>query len=140
MYPAIGIAGNSYVLRAPHSKKVKGRTSVSSTNLTVANAYADGIPLDMKSDLAAIAATCSLLHLDPLSFSISRLEIILGQHRLSPFRHRRSDFSSHLTCWFVGPKPDEDSVAQQSVAGPGQVGDFGDELRLDPMNARQYER
>jgi hypothetical protein len=53
---------------------------------------------------------------------------------------RRSDFSSHLTCRLVGPKPDEDRVAQQSVAGPGQIGDFGDELRLDPMNARQYER
>jgi hypothetical protein len=51
-----------------------------------------------------------------------------------------SDFFSHLACRLVRPKLDEDSVAQQSVAGPDQINDFGNELRLDPVNARQYER
>jgi hypothetical protein len=69
MYPAFGIAGNSYVFRVPYSEEIKRRPSVFSTNLTMANADADRISLDLESDFAAIAATCPLLHLELLSLS-----------------------------------------------------------------------
>jgi hypothetical protein len=73
MYPAFGIAGNSYVFRVPYSEEIKRRPSVFSTNLTMANADADRISLDLESDFAAIAATCPLLHLEllPVHFEIS---------------------------------------------------------------------
>ena len=32
------------------------------------------------------------------------------------------------------------SVAQQPVFGPGQIGDLGDELRFDPMDSGKNER
>jgi hypothetical protein len=35
---------------------------------------------------------------------------------------------------------DENRVAQEPVAGPAQIIDFGDKLRLDPMDARKHER
>jgi hypothetical protein len=72
VHPAFGISGNSYVFRAPYSEEVKRRSSVLSTNLTMANAYADRISIGLKSDFAAIAATRPLLHLElrhcPLRF------------------------------------------------------------------------
>jgi hypothetical protein len=67
MHPAFGIAGSSHVFRAPNREEVKKRSRVFSTNLTMADAYADWIPLDLESDFAAIAAPRPLLHLELLS-------------------------------------------------------------------------
>jgi hypothetical protein len=68
-HPAFTIAGDRYIFRVPYCEEVKRRSSVFSTNLTMANAYTDRISVDLKSDLAAIAATRPLLHLDLLSLS-----------------------------------------------------------------------
>src|ERR1700722_13558782 len=38
------------------------------------------------------------------------------------------------------PEPFIDDVAQQPVGRPGQVSDFGDQLRAHPMHADQHER
>jgi hypothetical protein len=45
-----------------------------------------------------------------------------------------------LFCRFVGSKSRQNRVTQQPVAGPTQIGDFGDELRLDPMRACKDNR
>jgi hypothetical protein len=41
----------------------------------------------------------------------------------------------HLIGWFVFPQPHINRLPEQNVGGPGQVGDLGYELRLDPMDA-----
>jgi hypothetical protein len=64
MYPAFSIARNIYVFCAPDSEGIKRRSAVFPTNLTMANADPDWISLSLKSDFAAIAAPCPLLHLD----------------------------------------------------------------------------
>jgi hypothetical protein len=66
MYPTFGIAYNSYVFGAPYSEEVKRRSSIFSTNLTMANADADRISLDLKSNFAAIAAARPIPHLELL--------------------------------------------------------------------------
>jgi hypothetical protein len=66
MYPTFGIADSSYVFAAPYSEEVKSRSSIFSTNLTMANADADRISLDLKSNLAAIAAARPIPHLELL--------------------------------------------------------------------------
>ena len=66
MYPTFRIADSSYVFAAPYSEEVKRRPSIFSTNLTMANADADRISLDLKSNLAAIAAARPIPHLELL--------------------------------------------------------------------------
>jgi hypothetical protein len=66
MYPTFRIADNSYVFGAPYSEEVKRRSSIFSTNLTMANADADRISLDLKSNFAAIAAARPIPHLELL--------------------------------------------------------------------------
>jgi hypothetical protein len=72
MYPTFGVARDIYIFRYPHREDIKRRSGVFPTNLTVANAHADRISGHLKSDFAAIAATCPLLHLDLLSLSAVR--------------------------------------------------------------------
>ena len=50
------------------------------------------------------------------------------------------DFPPNLRCGLVGSEPDINRVSQEPVAGPGQISDFGDELRLNPMHAGKNER
>jgi hypothetical protein len=50
------------------------------------------------------------------------------------------DFSTHLIGRLVFPQPDVNRVAQQIVGRPGQIGNLGDELRFDPMDAGQNKR
>jgi len=64
--PAFGVADNSDVFRAPYREEIKSRSGVLSTDLTMANAYADRIFLDLKSHPAAIATTCPFLHIELL--------------------------------------------------------------------------
>jgi hypothetical protein len=45
----------------------------------------------------------------------------------------------YLGGWFVLSQPDIDRLTQQVVSRPGQIGDLGHKLRLDPMNAGQNE-
>jgi hypothetical protein len=66
MYPTFRIADSSYVFGAPYSEEVKRRSSIFSTNLTMANADADRISLDLKSNFAAIAAARPIPHLELL--------------------------------------------------------------------------
>jgi hypothetical protein len=66
MYPTFCIADNSYVFGAPYSEEVKRRSSIFSTNLTMANADADRISLGLKSNFAAIAAARPIPHLELL--------------------------------------------------------------------------
>ena len=66
MYPTFRITDNSYVFGAPYSEEVKRRSSIFSTNLTMANADADRISLDLKSNFAAIAAARPIPHLELL--------------------------------------------------------------------------
>ena len=51
---------------------------------------------------------------------------------------------SPVTCGvakeFVLAKSDVNRVSQQVVGRPGQIGDLGDKLRLDPMHAREHKR
>lgn len=49
-------------------------------------------------------------------------------------------FPSHLSGRLVFPQADVNCVPQEIVRRPRQVGDFDDETRLDPMNAREDER
>ena len=39
----------------------------------------------------------------------------------------------HLLSGLVLPQPDINRLPQQIVGGPGQIGDLGDKLRLDPI-------
>ena len=66
MYPTFRITDTSYVVGGPHGEEVEGRSSILSTNLTMANADADRISLDLKSNLAAIAAARPIPHLELL--------------------------------------------------------------------------
>ena len=66
MYPTFRIADSSYVFGVPYSEEVKRRSGVFSTNLTMANADADRISLDLKSNFAAIAAARPIPHLELL--------------------------------------------------------------------------
>jgi len=63
MYPAFRIADNRYVFGAPYGEDVERRSGIFSTNLTMANADADRISLDLKSNFAAIAAARPIPHL-----------------------------------------------------------------------------
>ena len=54
MYPTSRIADSSYVFGAPYSEEVKRRSSIFSTNLTMANADADRLSLDLKSNFAEL--------------------------------------------------------------------------------------
>ena len=38
------------------------------------------------------------------------------------------------------PQPGVNRMPQEVVGGPGQIGDLGDKLRLDPMDTRKDER
>jgi len=44
-------------------------------------------------------------------------------------------FPPDLRRWLVRAEADVNRVTQEVVGRPGQIGDLGDELRLDPMNA-----
>ena len=50
------------------------------------------------------------------------------------------DFPPHLVGRLVLAEADVNRVPQQVVSRPGQVGDLGDKLRLDPMHPRKNER
>jgi hypothetical protein len=41
---------------------------------------------------------------------------------------------------FVLAKPNIDRVPQEAIGRPGQIGDLGDKLRLDPVHPRKNER
>jgi hypothetical protein len=69
MYPTFRNADNNYVFGTPHSEEVKRGSSIFSTNLAMANADADRISLDLKSNFAAIAAARPIPHLELLSIS-----------------------------------------------------------------------
>jgi hypothetical protein len=56
--------------------------------------------------------------------------------RLGSRRSNSSNFSPDLARPLVLAQPYVDRVAQEVVSRPGQVRNFGDKLRLDPMNAR----
>jgi hypothetical protein len=45
------------------------------------------------------------------------------------------DFPPHLIRRLILPQPDVDRVPQEAITSPGQIRDFGDKLRLDPMDA-----
>ena len=66
VYPTFGIADGSYLFGAPYGEEVERRSSIPSTNLTMANADADRISLDLKSNFAAIAAARPIPHLELL--------------------------------------------------------------------------
>ena len=48
--------------------------------------------------------------------------------------------SPHLVRGLVLPQPDVNRVAKEIVGRPGQIGDLGDKLRLDPVDAGENER
>ena len=49
-------------------------------------------------------------------------------------------FPPNLRRRLVLSEPDVDRVTQEAVRSPGEIGDLGDKLRLDPMDAGQDER
>ena len=49
-------------------------------------------------------------------------------------------FLSHLRRRLVRSEPNIDRLSQELVGGPGEIGDLGDEPRLDPMDLRKNER
>jgi hypothetical protein len=49
-------------------------------------------------------------------------------------------FPSDVRCRFVLAQADVNCVAEQPVCSPRQIGDFGDELRLNPMDAGEDKR
>ena len=67
MYPIFRIADSSYVFGAPYGEEVERRSSILSTNLTMANADADRLSLDPKSNFAAITAARPIPHVELLS-------------------------------------------------------------------------
>ena len=81
MYPAFRIADNRYVFGAPYSEDVERRSGIFSTNLTMANADADRISLDLKSNFAAIAAARPIPHLELLCrFLMAVPDLPRGHH------------------------------------------------------------
>jgi hypothetical protein len=50
------------------------------------------------------------------------------------------DFPSNLHRPIVRPQPNIDRLTQQVVSRPGQIGDLGDKLGLDPMDAGERTR
>jgi hypothetical protein len=54
--------------------------------------------------------------------------------RLNSLSH---SFPPHLVGRFVLAEPDINRVSQEIVGRPGQMGDLGDKLRLDPMDAKR---
>ena len=67
MYPTFGIADGSYLFGVPYGEEVERRSSIPSTNLTMANADADRLSLDPKSNFAAITAAGPIPHVELLS-------------------------------------------------------------------------
>jgi hypothetical protein len=67
MYPTFGIADGSYLFGAPYGEEVERRSSIPSTNLTMANADADRLSLDLKSNFAAITTAHPIPHRELLS-------------------------------------------------------------------------
>jgi hypothetical protein len=55
-------------------------------------------------------------------------------------RRRLSTDAANLARRLVLAQPFVDDMAQQPVGRPGQVGDFGYQLRPHPMRARKHER
>jgi hypothetical protein len=53
---------------------------------------------------------------------------------------RSRGFPPHLIGRLVLPEADIDRVSQEVVGPPGQVGDLGDQLRLDPVHSREDQR
>ena len=49
-------------------------------------------------------------------------------------------FAPHLLRRLIFAEADIDRMSQEAVGRPGQISDLGNDLRLDPMNARQNER
>jgi hypothetical protein len=45
----------------------------------------------------------------------------------------------NFLCRLVFPQSDVNRVEKQPVGRPGQIGDLGDQLRLDPMDAGEHE-
>ena len=77
----------------------------------------------------------SMGHLaSPLPRAFAR-SLVLRRPDPSPFL-----LAPHLLGRFVLAQPDIDRLPQQVVGGPGQIGDLGHQLRLDPMDAGQNER
>ena len=73
--------------------------------------------------------------------TLRRLGTVAGRLSLVRFRLLSPcDFSPHLLCPLVLAQPDVDRVTQKVVRRPGQIGDLGDKLWLDPMDARKNER
>src|SRR5208282_5136841 len=50
------------------------------------------------------------------------------------------DFASNLRCGLVGSEPKIIRVSQEPIGGPGQIGNFRYQLRLNPVHARKNER
>jgi hypothetical protein len=55
-------------------------------------------------------------------------------------RTKARHFPSHLRRRLVRSEPDVNRLPQETVGGPSQIGDLGDELRLDPMHLGKNER
>ena len=53
---------------------------------------------------------------------------------------RSSHFPVHLRRRLVRSKPYVNRLPQEAVGRPGEIGDLGDQLRLNPMHLRKYER
>jgi hypothetical protein len=66
-----------------------------------------------------------LLTLPPLASALARCA------------RRFCSFAPHLLGRLVFPQLDVNGVSQKVVSCPGQIGDLGDKLRLDPMHTRK---
>jgi hypothetical protein len=64
----------------------------------------------------------------------------LIEPRPLPPTKRACNFSPHLLCWLVLAQPHVNRLPQEPIACPSQIGDLGDQLRLDPMDAGRNER
>ena|ERR1700722_16336162 len=97
MYPIFRIADSSYVFGAPYGEEVERRSSILSTNLTTANADADRLSLDPKSNFAAITAARPIPHVELLSrflMAVSRTTrghdpALTAKRRLRPSAERK---------------------------------------------------
>jgi hypothetical protein len=68
---------------------------------------------------------------------------LLVAHAISPVCPLPSGarfLAPQLVGRLVVPQPDRDRVTKQPVSRPGEIVNFGDKLRLDPMHTRKNDR
>jgi hypothetical protein len=87
----------------------------------------------------AMTAICAFwpLHRDRWRAGIRQRE---GSHAANEALSGARGFPSDICRRLVLAKPDINRMSQEVVRRPGQIGDLGDELRLDPMDAGEHER